>query len=109
MVNPFSNRPANEDSESTIFDLLTLPPERQRVMNWMQRQENFTLTDLAQFLGQSREQVSDVLEEFLQENLICPTNAQPEPCYQVVLGSTHRQRHRGLSSSVFDALLDDGS
>ena len=106
-MNSSSNRPVNQDSDPTIFDLLNLSPEKRRILIWMQRQQQFSLLALTQYLGQSKEQVFVLVEEFLKDGLIQVIGGEREPRYQIALGSTHRHRHQGESSSIFDALIED--
>lgn len=102
-----SARQTTDSNDITINDLLTLPEEKRRVLNWMQTRTACSFGAIVTYLQQSEDTVRSLLEELQQQGFVKPIAIGNETQYQVHLTSMRRRRHQKDGSSVFDILIDD--
>lgn len=107
-MNQRASRNITEDGNLTIHDFLNLPEDKRRVLIWMQRQTPCSLQALVNFLDQSEDQVSCLLDELQQQGFVRMIVIGQETLYEVHITSMRYQRHRRHTKSVFDALMDGG-
>lgn len=106
-MNQRDSQPATDDGDFTIHDLLSLPEEKRRVLNWMQRQTICSLPALTQFLEKPEDQAQKLLRELEQQGLVQAIAVGQETLYQVHLHSMRHKRHQRYGGSVFDAIIDE--
>ncbi|MEM9002982.1 MAG: hypothetical protein AAGE59_05565 [Cyanobacteria bacterium P01_F01_bin.86] len=107
-MNQQARQHTTEDGDLTIHDFLSLPEDKRRVLSWMQRQTPCSLQAIVNFLGQSEDQASCLLNELQQQGFVQMIAIGKETLYEVRLSSMRYQRRRRQTQSVFDALMDVG-
>jgi DNA-binding IclR family transcriptional regulator len=95
------------DDGMTIQDLLNLPEEQRRVLNWIQRQTASSLHSIAIFLGQTDEQARGFLEDLQQRGFIRQIPSDEGVLYQVQLKSMRRQHISRQTHGILDMLFDE--
>ena len=106
-MNQHAHQNATENDDLTIHDLLNLPEDRRRVLNWMQRQTVCSLQSVVDFLNETEEQVDSLLQDLQQQGFVQAIATGQETLYQVRLNSMRHKRHQVDPPSIFDLLMDD--
>jgi DNA-binding MarR family transcriptional regulator len=86
-----------------MSDLLALPEPECGLLNWMVRQGQVTLADVAAWLGKDQAQVRQILDGLLQKGYIREIEMRAAKTYRVRLAP---KRGRELPSNLWQALDD---
>jgi hypothetical protein len=97
----------NPDRGLTVHDLLMLPDEQRRVLNWMQRHTPCSLRRVSSFLNRPDEYVFGLLDSLCQRGYVNAISTEDETLYEVYLTSMRQRRYQGGQSNFFDALTED--
>lgn len=87
----------------TMADLLTLPEHQADLLNWMMRQAEIPLVEVAAFLGQDEEQARAILTNLIQRGFVREIEMRDVTTYRVRL-APRRGRHMPLN--LWQALED---
>ncbi|MEM9002878.1 MAG: hypothetical protein AAGE59_05035 [Cyanobacteria bacterium P01_F01_bin.86] len=94
-----------EDSTLSLYDLLSLPEDKRRVLAWIQKQTVCSLKTLIDCLDQTEEVVCRLLQELLQQGFIKTVTADQETLYQVCFASPQRRRAQPRIDNILDAIV----
>lgn len=93
---------AREKSPGLVMsDLLTLPDALRDLLNWMIRQDQVTLADMTDFLGQDEASAREILADLLDKGLIRGIEIRGVTHYRVRLAP---KRGGALPSNLWQAL-----
>lgn len=82
----------------SMADVLTLPDDLRRLFNWMMRQEEVSLAEVAAHLGQDEPSAQDTLARLIEQ---CFVREMPAGRYRVRLAP---KRGRQLPVNIWQAL-----
>ncbi|TVQ20820.1 MAG: TIR domain-containing protein [Leptolyngbya sp. DLM2.Bin15] len=83
-----------------VADLLILPKDQQRIVNWMLRRDDVTMTDLAEHFKQEAIALQPILEELIRQSYVQVVADSP-PRYRVRLAA---KSGRQMPKDIWDVL-----
>lgn len=87
----------------TMADLLELPENLRKLVNWMMRQQDVHLSEVAAFLGENDETSRATLAALIEKGFVRELKVHGETCYRVRLAP---KRGRDLPLDLWRALDD---
>ncbi len=85
----------------TMADVLELPEPLRRLVNWMMRETEVTLTQVAEFTSQSEDDTRRTLAGLIEKGFVREIPVKPVPRYRVRLG---RKRGQDIPLNLWDKL-----
>lgn len=91
----------------TMADLLVLPDSQRLLINWMMRQADCTVKEIAAQTDQNEEVVRLLLDELIEKGFVEEIPGQDSPCYRVRRASKRKSQlsaklHKALDSDAVD-------
>jgi hypothetical protein len=87
----------------SMADLLDLPESLRSLVNWMMRQDNVRLAEVATFLGQDEGTAGETLATLIDKGFVRELKLHGEMCYRLRLAP---KRGRAVPLDVWRALDD---
>ena len=88
-------------SSKTMADLLFLPKMERTLMNWLLRQQNATLAEIADRIAKDLDDTLVILEELIEQGFLKSVECEGEIRYEPCLVARKR---RGSRTKVWDVL-----
>ncbi len=85
----------------SMADILSRPDELRGLVNWMMRQEQVELAQVANYLGQDPEQARAMLTSLKEKGFVREIDLRGKLCYRVRLALKHKPE---LSSNLWHSL-----
>ena len=85
----------------SMADVLELPEPLRRLVNWMMRENEVTLTQVTQFTSQSEDETRRTLTALVEKGFVRETQVKGELRYRVRLS---RKRGQDLPLNLWDKL-----
>ncbi|MBE9129794.1 MULTISPECIES: MarR family transcriptional regulator [unclassified Coleofasciculus] len=89
----------------TMPDLLVLPDSQRLLINWMMRQGDCTVKEIAAHTQQNEEVVRILLNELIEKGFVEEIAGEDSPCYRVRMAPKRKSQ---LSEKLHQALNSDG-
>ncbi len=90
-----------DDSGLSLLDILTLPDDQQRLVNWMIRQGEVSFADVVARVGEDEAVARNLLDALLQKGFVREIAGEGPSVYRTQLAS---KRRRDLPRKIWDAL-----
>lgn len=96
--------PDNSSASLSMSDILALPDEQRRIVNWLMRHKGSTLSAVAQYLGEDEATAKSTLDNLVEQGIVQETVVEGESHYSVKLGA---KRGGHLSDKLYQSLAPD--
>lgn len=103
-----ASRSPSQPERPTIYEFLSLPAEKRRILRWMQKQPPCSIKSLITFLNLAEEVVYSLVDDLQQQGFICAIATQPETLYRVSFTSARHGRYRQCSKILTEVLAEEG-
>lgn len=84
-----------------VTDVLGLPEEERRLINWLTRQVEVTLADTIEFSGRNEEECLALMESLVERGFVTKRETEGEPLFRTRYAA---KKGRQLPDAVWDAL-----
>ncbi len=100
---PKTEAPRGQSSKGglTSLDLLALPPDQKKLINWLTRRKQATFREIQEALGQDEQEITSVLETLRASKYIYQALIEGEVYYRVVFKGVARRRSSGLLGELW--------
>ncbi|MGB7522251.1 MAG: hypothetical protein WA896_21690, partial [Spirulinaceae cyanobacterium] len=90
-------RQSRNRGAGSSLEILHLPPEQRRIINWIRRKKKCTLAEVANYLEKEQEIVSSDLEDLIKAGFLQTNQAEGGTYYS----PTSSEQNQGKVSSQF--------
>lgn len=85
----------------SMADVLELPAPERKLVNWMMREGEVTLSQAVAFTAQTEQDTRAMLADLVEKSFVRELDVKPEPRYRIRLG---RKRGQDIPLNLWDAL-----
>ena len=89
-----SQNPKNTGAGLSMADILDLPDRQQQIINWIIRNKECTLSEIANYLNTDESATRSELDALVQQGYLQETQSSDSSCYSVKLVGVRRSQRR---------------